>query len=197
MVTAVVMAGGKGKRMGLEVEKPMISIFGKPLICYVLSALKESHKLDNIIIATSEHTPQTSLYAKKHGFTVYKTPGKGYVEDLGYILEKLSSTDACNIILTITADLPLITSEIIDEVIENYEQSSKPAMSVMVPLSVYQEHGLHPTLCWEDMVPSGLNILRGNNNQQDEEVLRLAKIELAVNINSPEDIIFLEKHFSD
>ena len=44
-----------------------------------------------------------------------------------------------------------------------------------------------------DVVPSGLNILRSNNKQQDEEVLKLGKIELAVNINSCEDIVILEK----
>jgi adenosylcobinamide-phosphate guanylyltransferase len=44
-----------------------------------------------------------------------------------------------------------------------------------------------------NLVPSGLNILRGKDNEQDEEVLVLSKIELALNINSPEDIISLEK----
>lgn len=197
MIIAVVMAGGKGTRMGSVVEKPLISIFGKPMICHVLSALKESSRVDKIIIATSTHTPHTSSFLKKQGFNVLETPGKGYVEDLGCILEEISFKENYNTVITITADLPLITADIIDEVLKKYEQSSKPAMCVMVPLSVYQKHGLHPTLSWGDMVPSGLNILRGNNNQQDEEVLRLAKIELAVNINSPEDITFLEKHFND
>ena len=46
-------------------------------------------------------------------------------------------------------------------------------------------------------VPSGLNILRSNNKQQDEEVLKLGKIELAVNINSFNDIVVLEEVLSN
>jgi GTP:adenosylcobinamide-phosphate guanylyltransferase len=31
-ITALIMAGGKGSRMGLPVEKPMLTFMGKPLI---------------------------------------------------------------------------------------------------------------------------------------------------------------------
>ena len=96
-------------------------------------------------------------------------------------------------ILTITSDLPLITGQIIDQVLEEYQKSSKPAMSVMVPVEIFHEHGLKPSLVLGKVVPSGLNILRGKDTEQDEEVLVLDKIELALNINSPEDIICLEK----
>jgi adenosylcobinamide-phosphate guanylyltransferase len=38
MVTALVMAGGKGTRMKLAEEKPLINVCGKPVIEYVLTA---------------------------------------------------------------------------------------------------------------------------------------------------------------
>jgi len=31
-VPCLIMAGGKGKRMGLPVEKPMLPVLGKPLL---------------------------------------------------------------------------------------------------------------------------------------------------------------------
>ena len=39
-VTAVVMAGGKGKRMGLPVEKPLLRVGGKPVVELVVDALR-------------------------------------------------------------------------------------------------------------------------------------------------------------
>ena len=38
-VTAVVMAGGKGRRMEVSEEKPMLTVGGKPVIEHVLTAL--------------------------------------------------------------------------------------------------------------------------------------------------------------
>ena len=54
-------------------------------------------------------------------------------------------------------------------------------MSVMVPVEIFCEHGIKPSLVLEKVVPSGLNILGGKIQEQDEEVLVLGKIELAFN----------------
>jgi adenosylcobinamide-phosphate guanylyltransferase len=191
MAIAVIMAGGRGTRMNSIQEKPLIELRGKPLILHVLQALKESRELERILVATSRHTPQTALLMNKLGFEIVKTPGAGYIEDLAFLISRDEFKD--QIFLTVTSDLPLITGEIIDQVLEKYYKSSSPAMSVMIPVEVFREHGLEPSLVLGNLVPSGLNILRGKDNEQDEEVLVLSKIELALNINSPEDIISLEK----
>jgi adenosylcobinamide-phosphate guanylyltransferase len=190
------MAGGKGTRMKSDMEKPLSVVADKKLIKYVLDALEDSVWVDKIIVATSSQTPRTTVfikdtYSNSSDITVLNTPGEGYVEDLSYALSQGDFED--EIILTITSDLPLITGEIIDQVLEEYQKSSKPAMSVMVPVEIFHEHGLQPSLVLGKLVPSGLNILRGKDTEQDEEVLVLDKIELALNINSPEDIICLEK----
>ncbi len=182
--------------MKVEYEKPLTPVRDKPLIWYVLEALHDSTQVDRIVVATSPHTPETAKFVKKiaskgSDISVLDTPGAGYIEDLSYAL---SQDDFANeIILTITSDLPLITGMIIDQVLDEYQKSPKPAMSVMVPVEIFCEHGIKPSLVLEKVVPSGLNILRGKDTEQDEEVLVLGKIELAFNINSPEDIISLEK----
>ncbi|MGZ4856856.1 MAG: NTP transferase domain-containing protein [Methanobacteriaceae archaeon] len=191
MIIALIMAGGRGNRMNSAREKPLIEVRGKPLILRVVRALEEAGDVERIVVATSPHTPQTALFMNKLGFEVVKTPGAGYIEDLAFLVSKDEFKD--QILLTVTSDLPLITSKIIDGVLEEYQKSSKPAMSVMIPVEVFREHGLEPSLVLGNLVPSGLNILRGKDNEQDEDVLVLSKIELALNINSPEDIISLEK----
>ncbi len=194
MVTALVMAGGKGSRMDFNGEKPLIKINNKPMIQYVLDALQNSKKIHEIIIATSKNTPKTDEYLKKNNLRTIMTEGKDYVHDLSSLLLNFKPED---IILTITADLPLITGKIIDFVIDKYEESSKPAMSVMIPAGFFEEHGIKPTSVFDNLVPSGLNILRGINKTQNEEVLILEKIELAVNINTCKDINLLKKLMGD
>ncbi|ADZ08616.1 acylneuraminate cytidylyltransferase [Methanobacterium lacus] len=196
MVKAIVMAGGKGTRMEGDSEKPLKEVFKKPLILHVLKALKGSKNIKDIIIATSANTPETAKVVGNWGFKVVETPGNGYVEDLQYVIQKCYSDDD-ETILTTTSDLPLINADIIDEVIAAYNNSPKPAMCVAVPEDIFQEYGLKPSIVLDDVVPSGLNILRSNNKQQDEEVLKLRKIELAVNINSCEDIVVLEEVLSN
>ena len=191
MVIALIMAGGRATRMNSVQEKPLIEVRGKPLILRVVQALEEAGDVERIVVATSPHTPQTALFMNRLGFEVVKTPGVGYVEDLAFLVSRDEFKD--QILLTVTSDLPLITSEIIDGVLDEYQKSSKPAMSVMIPVEVFREYDLEPSLVLGNLVPSGLNILRGKDNEQDEEVLVLSKIELALNINSPEDIISLEK----
>ncbi len=194
MVTALIMAGGKGTRLELDVEKPLVEINGKPMIQYVINALKSTDKISEIIAATSRNTPETKNFLNKQGITAIETPGEGYVNDLGYIISNLELDD---VLLTITADLPLINGDIIDHVLEEYEKSDKPAMSVLVPVDVFKKYGIKPTMIFENLIPSGLNILRSINKTQDEKVLIIERIELALNINTCEDIKLLKKLLGD
>ena len=194
MVTALIMAGGKGTRLELDVEKPLVEINGKPMIQYVINALKNTDKINKIIAATSKDTPETKTFLNKRGIAIIETPGDGYVNDLGFIISNLELDD---VLLTITADLPLINGDIIDHVLEEYEKSDKPAMSVLVPVDVFKKYGIKPTMIFENLIPSGLNILRSINKTQDEKVLIIERIELALNINTCEDIKLLKKLLGD
>ena len=196
MVTALIMAGGKGTRMKFDTEKPLIKLSNIPMIQYVIGALTASTIVSNIVVLTSPNTPKTAEFIKNMGYEVFVTPGKGYVEDLQYYISRKYSNNSNQVILTITSDMPLIKNKTIDHVLNEYESSGKPAMCVAVPLDIFTKYDLKPSIVLGDVVPSGLNILRSNNKQQDEEVLKLGKIELAVNINSCEDIVVLEKVMS-
>lgn len=194
MVTAIVMAGGKGSRMNFDGEKPLIKINNRPMVMYVINALKKSKKIKDIIVATSKNTPKTDEFLKNQGIKTILTPGKNYVHDLQFIISNFKLDD---VLVTITADLPLINAEIIDYVLDKYEESKKDAMSVVVPEDFLKKYNLNPTSVFENLVPSGLNILRSINKTQNEEVLILEKIELAVNINTCEDINLLKKLLGD
>ena len=59
--TAIVLAGGSGKRMGLSVKKQYIEICNKPLLYYSVHAFEESD-VDEIVLVV---TPGDENYVKK------------------------------------------------------------------------------------------------------------------------------------
>lgn len=193
MPTALIMAGGKGTRMDLVVEKPLIKLKGMAMIDRVIHNLENSSKIEKIVVATSPHTPHTQDHMQKRGMEIIKTPGEGYLEDLKFILSYFEAKDPSQVLFIISSDLPLVNSEIIDEIINQYQASPLPAMCVAVPVELFQEYNLKPSLVWEGIVPSGVNILRSLNKIQDEEVFLVPKIELALNINTDHDLKVLEK----
>ena len=197
-VTALVMAGGKGTRMKLQEEKPMLKVGGKPMIRHVLDALKKAVKVDNIVVAVSKHTPKTAEAAKKFSINVLETPGENYISDIQYAVKKLKLST----VLTISADLPLVTSEIIDEAIECYERCGKPALTVVVPAENRERLGVDLNYILEEkgrrLVPTGINLIDGRRIDEaelQEEILVINKDEVAMNINTLKDLEIVERLF--
>lgn len=133
MTTALIMAGGKGTRMDLDCEKPMVEVNNKPMINYVVDALLESRYVDKILVAVSDNTPLTAKFMKKFPVTIVPTSGKGYIEDLSEVLSNREYVKKDEVIMTIVADLPLVTAEQLDDVFKHYFERNKPAMCVSVP----------------------------------------------------------------
>lgn len=52
--TAIVVAGGRGIRMGTEVRKQYLTLDGKPVLWYTLNAFQQSSCIDEIILVTEE-----------------------------------------------------------------------------------------------------------------------------------------------
>ena len=84
----------------------------------------------------------------------------------------------------------------IDYVINYYLANDKDALSVIVPVEVFERLGLKYSYEFNGCVPSGLNILRSENIIQDETQLVLEKVELALNINTIPDSEIAEKLYS-
>jgi len=98
-------------------------------------------------------------------------------------------------VLTICADLPLITSEFIDEVITHYERCNKPALTVMVPLEIYEKLGVSTDYVFKiegkNLVPAGVNVIDGKRIDEaelEEEIFVTDRKELAVNVNTFKDL---------
>jgi len=198
-VTALVMAGGKGTRMKVQEEKPLIDVCGKSMIERVLDALKNAEKVDEVVVAVSRHTPKTAKMMEKFSVKVLETPGKDYVSDMQYAVKKLK----LGTVLTVSADLPLVTGKIIDEVVRRYEHCGKPALTVAVPVETRERLGLKAEYILERggrrLVPAGINVIDGKSideKELEEETLVIDREEVAVNVNTPEDLKIAEDHLN-
>lgn len=189
------MAGGRGTRLKVPCEKPLFKLHDKPLIKFVLDNLKSSKLIDEIVIAVSPNTRETTEYLESlnDDFKILDTSGEDYLKDLSYILDYFERKSKNDILLFINADLPFISSKTIDDVLEYYLNSDKDALSVLVPVEIFEELGLEYSYDFEGKVPSGLNVLRSENIIQDENQLVLSKVELALNINTIPDSEIAER----
>ena len=95
--------------------------------------------------------------------------------------------------LFINADLPFISTKTIDFVLDFYLNCDKDALSVLVPVEIFNDLGLIYSYEFEGCVPSGLNILKSKNVVQDEYQLVISDVELALNINTIPDSEIAEK----
>ena len=199
MIYAILMAGGMGTRLKVPCEKPLFKLHDKPLIKYVIDNLKSSRLIDQIVIAVSPNTRQTTEYLRSlnEDYKILDTSGDDYLKDLSYILDYFEKRSKEDILVFINADLPFISSQTIDDVITHYLDSDKDALSVLVPVEVFEDLGLEYSYDFDGKVPSGLNILRSENIIQDENQLVLAKVELALNINTIPDSEIAEKLYHE
>jgi len=191
------MAGGKGERFGKGVEKSMVKLLGKPFIRRVIEAAKESKKTLEMYVAVTANNPQTAQEALKASANVITTDGRGYHADLQQAVLKANLN--CPV-LTISSDLPLLTGEFLDDIIDKYEKSGKPALIVLIPVESCYKHGLVPTSFYEHKgkryAVSGINIIDGKQitEEQPQEVIVSTKPEAIFNINTPDDLRAAENY---
>jgi len=197
-VTALVMAGGKATRMPLAEEKPLLRVGDKPLIEHVLVALKNAKKINSIVVAVSDYTPKTAGLMLQFPVSVIKTPGKEYVSDMGYAVKTLK----LQTVLAIGADFPLMTAEVVNAIVEHYERCGKPALSVVVSTETKAQLGLRGKYGFEldgrRVVPAGINVIDGrriDEEELDEAILVLDRKEVALNINTIQELRIAENLF--
>lgn len=198
-VTALVMAGGRGTRMEFGEEKPLLKVGGKPMVERVIRALENAEKVDDLVVAVSEHTSNTAKLLKGLDVKVLETPGIEYHHDLKYAVRELE----LDTVLTISADLPLIKGAIIDEIVEGYLHCDKPALTVLVPMELKEKLGLGGGYVLEignrRLTPAGINVIDGRRIDEgdlEEEILVINEAKVALNVNTPRELGIAERLYT-
>lgn len=162
---ALVMCGGKGKRMG-NVEKPMIDVKGKKLIDYALREI-EIVMIESVCI-TSPYVPKTERYVAEKGLEFLRAKGNGYMEDLFFAINEL---DIITPVLVLNSDLYISKRGVIEELIRDYMVAKTPAITC-----VYRD-GKHV----------GINVFDPLLGEQKEEKFIIDERDV-INIDTPDDL---------
>ena len=197
-VPALIMAGGRGSRMCLPSEKPLLPFLGKPLVDWVAEAVASAKKVSEFYVVTSANTPETEKHCLKKGWRVLRTDAQGYHSDLK---QAVSKANLMGPVLTIPADVPAITGQVLDKIIDAFEVCGKDFLTVFVPIKARQDLGLSISSTdeykGEWYAVSGVNIINGTKIQSDGKIETSAIIteetEVLLNINTVKDLEIAEK----
>ena len=189
-VVALIMAGGKGTRMGSSVEKPLVSIDGKTMLERVVEALKAAAGIEEIFVATSPNALRAEVLAQSLGLKVIRTRGRDYVSDAQQAIRTLVP----RVVLVMSADLPLISSTLIDDIINHYYECGKPSLKVVTSTSSNNHDAKDDSRGTEQrerVRPAGINVIDSRYIDGpiiDEAELLVNSEEVAININTLEDL---------
>jgi adenosylcobinamide-phosphate guanylyltransferase len=197
-VPALIMAGGKGKRIGLPVEKPLLPFLDKPLIDWVVEAVQSAEKVSEVYVVTSQNTPETEKRCQSKGWKILHTDAQGYHEDLKQAV-RLAGLQGP--VLTIPADLPAVTGKFLDKVISAFESCGKDFLAVFVPILTRERLELSVSSTDEFQgvwhAVSGVNIIDAAKVQQEGKIetdaIITEEIEVLLNINTLKDLDIAEK----
>jgi len=184
----LVMAGGKGTRMDISNEKLLLE-YKKPVIFHVIDALKNSHCFSQVIVATSPNSPDTKHVLEQNRIETLSTPGNGYVNDLNFLLQKMSG-----FVFVTSGDLPLLDEEIIQIMTEKFN-SKNVWTSFLVSKKFLNSLGLESNLLINsgdiDCVHTGISIINADKIQNldpvKENYIILDDKRIAFNLNTKKD----------
>jgi adenosylcobinamide-phosphate guanylyltransferase len=198
MIPALIMAGGRGSRMGLPTEKPMLQFLGKPLLDWVAEAVLSASKVSEFYVITSSNTPKTEEHCKNKGWKTIRTDAKGYHDDLK---QAVAALDWMGPVLTMPSDVPAITGPILDKIVKAFEGSGKDFLAVFVPIEKRQSLGLSISSTDEYKgvwyAVSGVNVINGAKVLGEGKIETAAIIteetEVVLNVNTTKDFEIAEK----
>ncbi|HIP17660.1 MAG TPA: adenosylcobinamide-phosphate guanylyltransferase [Methanothermococcus okinawensis] len=191
----LIMAGGKGTRLNLDIEKPLLQILKKPMIDYIIESLLNS-KINNIYIAVSKNTQKSKCYIynkyidhiKNNKIKLLETEGLGYINDLNQCMKHFSEP-----FMVLCCDIPSITPKIINNVIDEYYRlkanfNNLESLCVVVKKEDYLGS---PSVVMDEYVPQGINILSPKNGEQVEKLYIIE--EPILNVNTLEEKSIVER----
>ncbi|NYT06096.1 MAG: NTP transferase domain-containing protein [Methanomicrobiales archaeon] len=185
---ALIMAGGEGSRLNLG-EKPLVTICGRPMIAYVISAFTGAGM--EVVVIASPRTPMTQNWCRSNGVSVISASGEGYVSDLVEAVGVLQETGP---FFTSVSDLPCLEPDLIAAIHDAFTAAGTDALSTWVPVQRCRAYDCRTryveTIGGENVCPAGVNILNGSRieEEQEEHPLVLDDARLAFNINTREEL---------
>lgn len=123
--TAIVLAGGSGKRMNSTVKKQFLQIHDKPLLYYALKAFEDSF-IDSIILVASEEDQeycQKEIIEKYHFHKIKKIVAGGK-ERYHSVANGVMAAEPCDYLFIHDGARPFITQDMLQRLLDEVQKSN-------------------------------------------------------------------------
>ena len=184
-ISAVILAGGKGSRMGGK-DKGLIEFRGLALIAHVVNVVKI--RVNQIFISANRSLDDYSKYGKVivDDLEDYQGPLAG--------ISKALKVCSSNYLLVLPCDSPMIDLTLIDALIERMESSESDICvahdgKIMHATFALMKSNLNESLD-KFLDDGGRKMALWYRQQYTERVDVSSHLELLTNLNSPEDFNF-------
>ena len=126
-LSIVIMAAGKGTRMRSSIPKVLHKIAHKPLLNHVIDTA-ETLRPKHIICVVGPDVPTVEEAAKPHKTVIQKERlGTGHA--LKTALSAIK--DFKGTVMVLSGDVPLITADMLEDLVARHEQGDTPAATIM------------------------------------------------------------------
>lgn len=143
MVVAVILAGGTGTRFDGHKPKQFIKVFDKPILAYTVEKFQNNNSIDNIVLVYNhDYLKDTKDVVSKNNFSKvirYVECGSTYyssIKNALFEIEDILEDD--DIVLFHGACAPLISSEIIEDVIKKAKLHNASASALANSSGVWE-----------------------------------------------------------
>lgn len=135
MNTAIIIAGGSGKRMGQDIPKQFINVYDKPILIYTLECFEKNPKVDAIeVVCIDGWIDVVKAYAKQFNISKLKWVIKGgetgqesIRNGVFYLEDKCNKDD---IVIIHDGVRPLVDDEVLTDVIVTAEKYGNAVSSL-------------------------------------------------------------------
>ncbi len=129
-VTAIVLAAGRGTRMGTKIQKQYLDLCGKPVLYYSLHAFQESPVIDEILLVTGEQEIEycQKEIVEKYQLTKVKKILAGGAERYLSVWNGIQAAENKGCLFIHDGARPFVDEEMIERV---YEQVQKEKACVV------------------------------------------------------------------
>ena len=143
-ITAVVLAGGQGRRMQSNIPKQYLLLNGKPILYYSLMVFEQS-RVDEIVLVTGEEEREycRKEIVERFGFQKVRAVVAGGKERYHSVYAGLKSCLGCDYVMIHDGARPFLTEEMIERSIEAVERDRACAVGMPVKdtIKICDENG--------------------------------------------------------
>lgn len=140
---AIILSGGIGSRMGLNIPKQYVEVNGKPILSYCLETFISCNIIDTIIIGVSEEwhefVKQKVSMLNAHKPIYYTTPGETRQYSIYNALKTIKEIGGQDkdIVLIHDAARPLVSSQLISNCIQSCQNADGVLPVIPVKDTIY------------------------------------------------------------